>query len=301
MMDLSVVVLNYNAKEFLDKCLRSLDEGYKNYPRFNIYVVDNASKDSSVEMVKKKYPHVKLIVNKENLGFAAGNNCAIPYIKEKYVLFLNPDTIVPKETLPEMVRFMEQNPEVAVSTCKLELASGGLDTDCHRGFPTPWAAFTFFTKLSKIFPKSRIFNQYHQGYKDFNTIHEIDSCVGAFMLVRTKAAQEVGWWDPDYFFYGEDLDWNYRFKKSGWKVMYNPKVKTIHYKGISSGIRAETKQLTTADIETKKRSYQAAAKAMAIFYAKHYNDQYSKLLSKLILWSINLILWFRLKKLERSS
>ena len=240
-------------------------------------------------MVSKKYPKIQLIESTTNLGFAGGNNLGVPYIKHKYVLFLNPDTVVPENTLPEMLKLMEENPEIGVATCQIKLAKGGLDLDCHRGFPTPWAAFTYFSGLAKVFPTSKLFNQYHQGYKDLATLHEIDSCVGAFMLVRTKAVGEVGWWDSDYFFYGEDLDWNYRFKQKGWKVMYNPAVSIVHYKGISSGLRKESAHISTANLETKKRSAVAAAKAMEIFYAKHYKNKYPIVVNKLVLLSLKLI------------
>src|SRR3990167_8416852 len=170
-MDLSVVILNYNTSAYLKQALLSLRDTKD--IKMEVIVVDNASKDDSVEMVKKEFASdVRLIASDKNLGFAGGNNLALPYLKGRYVLFLNSDTVTPGNTLGYLVRYMDEHPEIGIITCRVDLKIGGMDRDCHRGFPTPWASFTNMVGLSKLFPKSKLFNRYHQGYLDLNTIHE---------------------------------------------------------------------------------------------------------------------------------
>lgn len=295
--DVSIIILNFNTKELLSGCLESLEKSLKNTSlKTEVIVVDNASIDGSAKEVKKKFKFARLLKNKVNLGFAAGNNVATAQTSGKYLLFLNPDTLVYKDTLPAVVKFMEENTKVAVVTCRVEFPNGALDPDCHRGFPTPWRAFCHFTGLGRIFPKSEFFNGYHLGGLDFDHTQEIDACVGAFMMVRREAAEKVGWWDEDYFFYGEDIDWCYRFKEKGWKIIYYPFVKITHLKGASSGIRKETKEITTADINTKKRIASASVKAMEIFYKKHYFSKYNVLLNYFILGVLKIFGQLRMRR-----
>jgi len=291
-MDLSVIIVNYNVKDLLRKCLQSLTGA-----NYEIFVVDNASQDGSVEMVRGEFPEVKLIASDKNLGFAKANNLAIKESSGRYLLFLNPDTVVPKETLPELIKFMDENPKVGVATCFVELASSGMDPDCHRGFPTPWASFCHFSGLAKIFSRSKIFGAYHQTWKDLSKTHEIDSCCGAFMMVRREAMEEVGVWDEDFFFYGEDLDWCYRFWEKGWKVMFYPYVKIIHHKGASSGMKKSSQEVTTASREAKRRARKASTEAMRIFYEKHYLQKYPKIVNWLVLKGIKLMEKVRLSRL----
>ncbi len=290
-MDLSIIIVNYNVKRLLRCCLQSLINAdlRRINADYEVFVVDNASQDGSVEMVRQEFPAVKLIASKENLGFAKANNLGIRQSSGRYLLFLNPDTTVPKETLPEMVKLMEENPKVGVATCFIELASGGMDPDCHRGFPTPWAALCHFSGLAKIFPGSKIFGQYHQTWKDLTKTHEVDSCCGAFMLVRRKALDEVGIWDEDFFFYGEDLDWCYRFKEKSWPVMFYPYVKITHHKGASSGMKKSSQEVTTATREARRRARQASTEAMRLFYEKHYRQKYPTVLNWLVLLGIKLM------------
>jgi len=297
-MDLSIIIVNYNVKELLRACLKSLQPLIVNRESLiELFVVDNASGDGSVEMVRKEFPDVKLIASDKNLGFAKANNLAIKQAQGRYLLFLNPDTVVPEETLPEMIKFMDENPEVGVATCFVELASGGMDIDCHRGFPTPWASFCHFSRLAKLFPRSKIFGQYHQIWKDLTKIHEIDSCCGAFMMVRREAMEEVGVWDEDFFFYGEDLDWCYRFQEKDWKVVFYPHCKIIHHKGASSGMKKSSQEITTATRESKRRARKASTEAMRIFYNKHYRQKYPAVLNWLVLKGIKLMERIRLRRL----
>ena len=287
-MDLSIIIVSFNVKDLLRQCLQSLR------PLIEVFVVDNASSDGSVEMVRNEFPEVKLIASDKNLGFAKANNLAIKKSSGRYLLFLNPDTTVPSETLPEMVKFMGENPRIGAATCFVELASGGMDPDCHRGFPTPWASFCHFSGLVKLFPRSKIFDQYHQTWKDLTKTHEIESCCGAFMMVRRKAMDEVGIWDEDFFFYGEDLDWCYRFQEKGWKVMFYPHCKIIHHKGASSGMKKSSQEVTAATREARRRARQASTEAMRIFYEKHYRQKYPGIVNTFVLLAVKMMEKLRL-------
>lgn len=274
-MTLSIIILNYNASHVLKDCLKSLDNyGVWLHKNCELFVVDNASKDDSVSMIRANFPWVKLIENNDNLGFSKGNNVAIRQATGDYQLLLNPDTVVLPDTLQKCLDFLKNNQECGVVTCRVEFPDGRLDLDCHRGFPTPWASLTHFVGLSKLFPKSKLFGQYQLSFEDLTTSHEIDSAVGAFMMMPKKALDEVGLLDEQFFFYGEDIDWCFRFKKAGFKVYYYPECKIIHYKGYSSGIRKETQNVTTATTETKRRIALESVRAMRLFYDKHYKNTY---------------------------
>lgn len=281
-LDLSIIIINYNTQGFLRQCLKSLPVAAE------IIVVDNASGDGSALMVQKEFSRVKLIRNQENIGFAKANNQALSLSKGEYILFLNPDTVVPQKTIPGLISYLEKHPQVAVTTPALQLRRGQLDMACHRGFPTPWAAFCYFAGLEKLFPKSRIFAQYHQTWQDLKTTHEIDGCCGAFLLTRRCVLDEVGFFDEQYFFYGEDLDLCYRIKQAGFKIIFYPKVKAIHYKGVSSGLRPESHDISQADQATQQQAKQAAMEAMIIFYDKFYRYRYSRLVTLLVKLGIRL-------------
>lgn len=283
--DLSIIILNYNTKELLKNCLQSI-YSIKDKLSFEVIVADNGSHDGSLEMVKNDFHKVKVIDNEDNLGFAAGNNRGVPLSNGRFVLFLNSDTIVPSETLDYMVKFMDSDPSIGISTCQIDLKIGGLDLDSHRGFPTPWNSFCYFSGLAKIFPKSRVFNGYHLGHLDLKSVHEIDACVGAFLMIRREIGDKLKWWDEDYFFYGEDLDLCFRAKQLGYKIMYNPNVKIIHYKGASSGVRKESARFTTATDETRRRVAKASVDAMRVFYKKHYSSKYPYAIN----WFMNRVL-----------
>ncbi|MBI4058735.1 glycosyltransferase family 2 protein [Candidatus Microgenomates bacterium] len=273
-MDLSIIILNYNAKDFIIKCLQSIKRSVAGKYSWEIIVSDNASTDGSIEELKVQSEKFKIIENKNNLGFAKGNNVAIPGAKGRYILFLNPDTEVEKNTFVSMIKFMDENSEVGAATCQVNAPGGGLDDGAHRGFPTPWNAFCHFFGLENLFPKSRLFSGYTLGYMSRHNIHEIDALTGAFMIVRREAGEQVGWWDEDYFWYGEDLDFCYRLKKSNWKIMYVPTVSILHYRGISSGVKKQTKSVSSATRGTRGRAALASVEAMRIFYKKHYVGQY---------------------------
>jgi len=301
-IELSVIILSYNTKELLEKCLNSLVLSIKYHVlRAEIIVVDNGSTDGSVEMVKETIIHntkynIHLIENQNNLGFAKGNNVGLTQATGKYILFLNSDTEVFPGSLSEAVDFMKNHPGVGALTAKTLLADGKMDPDCHRGFPTPWASITYFLGLEKLFPKSRLFGQYHKFFLDLNINHEIDAGAGAFMLIPRKVIDKIGAWDESYFFYGEDLDFNYRIKKAGFKVMFFAKPLLKHYKGASSGLRKESKNIAKNSKENRIRVAKASAQAMEIFYKKFYKDIYPGWLTSLVLGAIRAKGIFRVLK-----
>jgi len=282
MLDLSIIIVSYNAKEFLKNCIASIMKSVKTVS-YEIIIIDNNSPDMSSEMVRKKFPQIKLIENKRNTGFSKANNQGIKASQESsYILFLNPDTVMQEKTIEKMIDFMNNHKDTGASTCKLIMPNGKIDDATHRGFPTPWNAFCHFTGLSRIFPKSRIFTGYNLGWMNLEETHEIDALAGAFMLVRRRAGEEAGWWDEDYFFYGEDIDFCYMLKQKGWKIYYVPKVSIIHYKGVSGGIKTVSKEITTASEETKKRASHWRFEAMRIFYNKHYRQKYPWIINFLV-------------------
>lgn len=295
MIDLSIIIVSYNGKDFLRNCVLSVQENISNKIKYEIVIVDNASSDGSQSEISRLrqdfggQANLKIILNNENMGFSKANNQGIKISSEsRYVLFLNPDTLMQKGTLEKMIEFMDANKTVGASTCKLIMQNGEIDDASHRGFPTPWNAFCHFTGLAKIFPKSKLFSGYNLGWKDFSKTHEIDALAGAFMLVRRSAGKQVKWWDEDYFFYGEDIDFCYELKQKGWKIYYVPEVSIKHFKGVSSGIKGVSKQITTASNETKKWATRQRFKAMRIFYDKHYRDKYPWIISWLVDKGINI-------------
>ena len=296
---LTVVILNYNTVALLRQCLASLR--LSSGPPFDTIVVDNASADGSQAMVASEFPEAQLIASETNRGFSAGNNLAIPHLSGRYVLFLNSDTEVPAGTLDEMVRFLDAHPEAAVASCRVDLKRGGLDKDCHRGFPTPWAGLSHFSGLAKLFPRSSFFNGYYLGHLDLSTPHEVDSVAGAFLMLRLSAAETIGFWDEDYFFYGEDLDLCYRYKQAGWKVLYNPAARIVHHKGASSGFRKESARISNAKRETRLRIARESVRAMRLFYEKHYATKYPRLVRGGVYLGLRVLEWKRTRKYRAGS
>lgn len=273
-VDLSIIILSYNTRRLLEDCLKSVFSSETSPYRVEVIVVDNASKDGSPKMVKLEFPKANLILSQKNLGFSGGNNLGLKKAKGKYILFLNSDTIVKSYAFKRMIKFMDQSPDAGASTPKTILFTGGMDPDCHRGFPTPWASICYFLGLESLFSKSRLFGQYHKFYLDLDKPHEIDAGFGTFMFVRREVLKEVDNWDESYFFYGEDLDLFYRIKEAGWKTMFYPDPLLVHHKGASSGLRKESKGVTRADRETRIKTAKASIGAMETFYNKFYKNKY---------------------------
>lgn len=232
-MDLSVIIVNYNVKEFLQNLLDSLRKAFSGISA-EVIVIDNASDDGSVEILREKYPWVTLIASEKNLGFGAANNLGLKLSKGKYILLLNPDTIVREDTMGKMINFFESTPDAGMAGCKVLNPDGTLQLPCRRGFPGPWTSFTKVSGLSKLFPKSKLFARYNLTYLDENETYEVDAISGAFMFLKREVYEKTDGFDPEFFMYGEDLDLCYRTQQAGYKVYYVHNTEIIHYKGEST-------------------------------------------------------------------
>lgn len=297
-IDVSIIIVSYNTAGITCESLQSLRDYLPKTYTFETIVVDNASKDNSVEKIKKEFEEVHLIENKENSGFSRANNIGVKKATGRYILFFNSDAIMRKGTMEYLIPFMEDHKDAGACTAYVEIPTGDLDDAAHRGFPTPLNAIFHFSGIAKLFPKSTFFNGYHLGWRDLKTTHEIDALAGAFMLVRREAGEEVGWWDEDYFFYGEDIDFCYSLKEKGWKIYFVPEVSVLHYKGMSSGIKEHSKAKSTASLETKRWVTNHRFDAMKIFYGKHYTSKYPKVLTGIVLGAIELKKRYTLSKLS---
>ncbi len=301
--DLSVIIVNYNVRELLEEALRSVCRASRGLD-VEIFVVDNNSADGSVEMIQTEFPHVHLITNAENLGFSRANNQAIRQARGRYLLLLNPDTLIQEDTLRVMVDFLETHPEVGAAGCKILNPDGTFAPESRRAFPTPAVAFYRLTGLSRLFPQSRRFGRYNLTYLSPDEETEVDALSGSCMFVRhaalyfSRTAYErlclqglgpvahllpeglqpeggAGLLDEDFFMYGEDLDWCYRIQQAGWKIVYTPRTQIIHYKGES----------------TKKgelRYVRLFYGAMVQFVEKHFRDRYAPLFLLLLRLGIGL-------------
>jgi GT2 family glycosyltransferase/lipopolysaccharide/colanic/teichoic acid biosynthesis glycosyltransferase len=277
-MDLSIVIVNYNVKHFLEQCLMAIERARRDL-KIEIFIVDNASVDGSPAMIKKKFPQVKLIENHRNLGFSKANNQALRLCQGRYILLLNPDTLIQEDTLVELIRFLESRPKAGAVGCMLINPDGSFQAGSRRSLPTPWVAFTRIVGLSRIFPHSPIFGRYNLTYIKPDRETEIDVLSGSLMMLRREAIAGVNYFDEDYFMYGEDIDLCYRIKQAGWQIFYTPRTKAIHYKGESSK-RSEFSYLANF------------YSAMLIFINKHFPTRYSRPVKYLIALGIVIRAWF---------
>lgn len=274
-MLLSVVIVNYNVRYFLEQCLHSVFKSGKNID-IEVFVVDNQSVDGSADMVREKFPMVQLIVNQENAGFSKANNQAIKKARGRYILLLNPDTVVEDDTLQAVTGFMESHPDAGALGVKMLDGQGRFLPESKRGLPTPGVAFCKIFGLSALFPKSKLFSKYHLGYLDKDKCHVVDVLSGAFMLIRKEALKKTGLLDESFFMYGEDVDLSHRITKAGYKNYYYPETRIIHYKGES----------------TRKSSVNYVLvfyNAMIIFARKHFSHKNARIFSLLI----NMAVYFR--------
>jgi GT2 family glycosyltransferase len=294
--ELAVIIVNYNTQELLDNCLTSVFKSAKPKGGLQVVVVDNNSSDGSIAMVEKKFPQVILIKNKGNLGFAKANNQGVKACDARYLLFLNSDTVVKQYSLVKPLKYLKNHPNAGAITIRLYLQDGSIDYDNHRGFPDPWTSFCKLFGLSALFPHSTIFNNYHLGYKKINRIHAIPVTAGSFLMMPGKLFDQLGGWDESYFFYGEDIDLCYRIGQAGFKIIYFPKVSTLHLRGASSGLRKESAQIASSSKENRLKVARASTDAWKIFYKKFYANKYPKALTWLVLTGIALKGYFRILK-----
>ena len=272
-MKLSVIIVNYNVKYFLEQCLNSLEQAAEGISH-EVIVVDNASTDASTEYITARFPNVKWMACKENNGFSKGNNIAFAQAKGEYLLMLNPDTIVTKEAIEGCISFMDAHADAGACGVYMLRTDGSFAPESRRALPTPFVAFCKMSGLSKLFPKSRTFGRYYMQYLDKNEENPIEIISGAYMMLRHSTIKETGALDEDFFMYGEDIDLSYRILKQGYTNYFLP-LKILHYKGES----------------TNKSSYRYVHtfyRAMQLFFKKHYSH-YSFLVSL----PINMAIWSR--------
>lgn len=305
-IDLSVIILNYKSGNYLANCIKSIYKSKLKQFKIEIIIVDNNSPDNSIELAKKIKPKfiTKYLLLKTNKGFAYGNNRGVEIIDKnsKNVLFLNPDTIVKKETFYKCLNFIEKYPESSAMTCKIKLVkTGKLQPECHRGFPYPWRSFCYFTGLYKLAPRSAFLNGYFQGNLNLSKIHQIEACVGAFFLIRRKVGEKIKWWNEKYLFYGEDLDFCYQLYQNNYKLFYYPFTSIDHYQGVSSGFKSQTKKISTASRSTKIMVARASTNAMKIFYKENLLKNYPYLTKQLVMLGINILEIYRVSKAKYSN
>ena len=255
-MKLSIVIVNYNVRYYLEQCLLSVEKALTGVGG-EVFVVDNNSTDDSMSYLKGKFPWVRYIENKENVGFSRANNKALREARGEYVLLLNPDTFIGERTLRECIDFMDKTPKAGMCGVGMLKVDGSFAPESRRGVPTPFVAFCKMTGLGSLFPKSRLFGRYYMQYLNKQSINPIEIVSGAFMFIRKEALDKVGLLDEMFFMYGEDIDLSYRVLKAGYQNYYIP-TQILHYKGES----------------TKKDSIKYVNtfyKAMVIFFKKHFS------------------------------
>ena len=263
MVQVSVIIVNFNVRYFIDQAIVSVKKAAKK-TAIEIIVIDNNSSDTSVEMIQQKFPEVQLLVNKENVGFGRANNQGIKLAKGKYILLLNPDTVLQENTLETCLNFIENTADCGALGVKMIDGKGNFLPESKRALPTPKVAFFKMSGLAALFPKSKTFGQYHLGYLDKNNNHEVEVLSGAFMFFRGALLHEIGGFDEYYFMYCEDIDLSFQVIKKGYKNYYIADTSIIHYKGES----------------TKKGSLNYVKvfyEAMLIFAKKHFTKKQAKI------------------------
>lgn len=289
-IDLSIITVTYKSEAEIASMIESVLQTCKKHT-FEVIISDNSPDENTGNIVRdlqKNHSCIHYFKNSENIGFSKANNKAIKKALGKYVLFLNPDVVVSEKTIDGICDFLEKHEDVGAATCAVYLPDGKLDDSCHRGFPTPWNSFTYFSGLARIFSNSKLFSGYNLTYLDVTKAHAIDSLAGSFMMMSKNLGNSLGWWDEDFFFYGEDLDFCYRIKEAGYGVYFIPEYTAVHFKGMSSGIKDVSRKKSQATLETKKWATNQRFKAMEIFYNKHYKNKYPKFIADLVYFGISL-------------
>ncbi|MCY7310779.1 MAG: glycosyltransferase [Chitinophagaceae bacterium] len=274
-MQLSVIIVNFNVKHFLEQCLCSVQKAIAGM-EVEIIVVDNNSTDNSIEYLVPRFPAVRFIINKENTGFAKGCNQGLQQAKGDYILFLNPDTIVPEDCFRQCISFLQAHPDAGALGIKMLDGSGKFLKESKRAFPSPRTSLYKLFGLAKLFPHSKLFSRYHLGHLDENQNNEVDVLAGAFMMIKKEVLDKIGGFDETFFMYGEDVDLSYRIQKAGFKNYYFAGSSIIHFKGES----------------TRKGSMNYVRmfyNAMSIFVRKHYGGSRAGIFNFLI----HVAIWFR--------
>lgn len=288
MISLSIIIVSFNTKEITKKCLLSLKKNFIHYPlNYEIIVVDNNSHDGSVQMflgLEKQWNNLQVFLSKKNLGFGKANNFGVEKSKGKYILYLNSDAIVTDIDFRDLIKLMEIQKDIGALTVKVVLPTGEIDPASHRGFPTLWRSFTYFSGLEKISKNipilNRIFGGYHLINLNLNEIHEIDVLTGAFLFTKREIIDKFGGFDKDYFAYGEDIEMAFQIKKIGYKIIYYPLWKVLHLKS-SSGLKKK-------DNNIRKKTNDHFYDSMKIFYQKHYAKDHNWLINQLVYLAIDI-------------
>jgi len=303
-LDLSIIVVTYNGCDVTMNTLRSYENAIRANParRIEIIVVDNASRDGVDRAVEENFPDFQLIRNPDNVGFARAANIGFQSSSGRYILFSNPDIEVQETTFPALIDLMDQHPEAGACTPYLQLKGRDtIDPGAHRGFPTPWAALTYFSGLAGLCRRSRrlsrIFGRYHLLDRDLTQPHEVDVIEGGFFFTRRNAFVQVGQWDGDYFLFGEDIDLCYQLVEAGFKIMYFPQAQAIHQLGSTTGLKPHSPGSTPVPMNDRLRSFHAFYDSMKIFYDKHYVDRYGFLTRAIVFGAIALKRKMGLRKL----
>ncbi len=287
-VDLTIIIVHFNTPDLLKACLNSIYTARKKSDSWEVIVVDNNSTEESKKQLKvllnieQFKPFLKIIFENENHGFSGGNNIGIRQARGNFILLLNSDTEIRGDAIQSTMAVFSE-PTVGAATCKLILPDDTIDPACHRGFPSPWAAFTYFSGLEKIFPFLPLFSEYHQLYKNFSEIHDIDVPSGAFFLIRKDTLDTVGILDEEYFMYGEDIDLAYRIRKHDYRIVFVPTGEVLHRKKQSG--RASTNE----SIKSKTDHY--FYDTMKLFYKKHYLNKYPSIITKSIFLLLDFKLW----------
>lgn len=289
MISLSIIIVSFNTKEITKKCLLSLKNNFIKYPLdHEIIVVDNDSRDGTVEFLlelEKKEKNLHVFLSKTNLGYGKGNNLGLQKSEGKYILYLNSDAIVTDIDFRDLINLMEMQTKIGALTVKVILPSGEIDPASHRGFPTLWRSFTYFSGLEKLFfyfpVLNKIFGGYHLVNFNLNNIHEVDVITGAFLFTKKEILDKFGGFDEDYFAYGEDIEMAYQIKKLGYKILYYPLWKVLHLKSVS-GLKKK------GDVVIRKKTSTYFYDSMKIFYDKHYSKNHNWLTNKLVYLAIDI-------------
>lgn len=288
MISLSIIIISFNTKEITKKCLLSLKKNFVRFPlNYEIIVIDNNSKDGSAQMLlelEKQWENLHIFSSKKNLGYGKGNNLGVQKSKGEFLLYLNSDAIITNVDFRDLIKLMKMQKDIGALTVKVVLPSGEIDPASHRGFPTPWRSFTYFTGLEKIFKNipflKRLFGGYHLVNLDLNEIHEIEALTGAFFFTKRKIIDKFGGFDKDYFAYGEDIEMAFQIKKLGYKIIYYPLWKVLHLKSVS-GLKKKDKGI-------RERTSFYFYDSMKIFYRKHYSKNHNWLFNKFVYLAIDI-------------
>jgi hypothetical protein len=288
MIPLSIIIVSFNTKEIIRKCLLSLKANFEKYPiNYEVIVVDNDSHDGTVEFLldlEKKQKNLHIFLNKKNLGFGKANNIGLKKSKGKYILYLNSDAIITNIDFRDLIRVMEMENNIGALTVKVVLSNGEIDPASHRGFPTLWNSFTYFSGLERLFINipflNKIFGGYHLVNLNLNNIHQVDVITGAFLLSKKEILDKIGGFDEDYFAYGEDIEMAFQIKKLGYKIIYYPLWKVLHLKSVS-GLKKKGNETV------RKKTSGYFFDSMKIFYNKHYSQNHFWLINKLVFLAID--------------